>query len=88
MKQPRGEALSPSVKAELRWVTQGSGPHSANSGPQHRPEPKQRHMDKQSEMRLCAGKARTAKTAGQASGQAGRRASHSPQVRSGDRGGG
>lgn len=36
IKQPRGEALSPLVKAELRWVTQGSGPHSADSGLQHR----------------------------------------------------
>lgn len=36
IKQPRGEALSPSVKAELRGVTQGSGPHSADSGLQHR----------------------------------------------------
>lgn len=31
-KAAKGEALSPPVKAELRWVTQGSGPHSAHSG--------------------------------------------------------
>lgn len=45
-------------------------------------------MDKQREMRLCACKAHTAKTAGQASGQVGRQVPHSPQVRSGDTGGG
>lgn len=26
IKQPRGEAISPPVKAELRWVTQGTDP--------------------------------------------------------------
>lgn len=41
------------------------------------PEPKQRHMDKQRETRLCACKAHRAKTAEQASEQAGRQASHS-----------
>lgn len=38
------------------------------------PEPKQRHMDKQWEMRLRACKAQRAKTAKQASRRAGRRA--------------
>lgn len=38
------------------------------------PEPKQRHMDKQREMRHCACKAHRAKTAEQASRRAGKQA--------------
>lgn len=60
------------MKAELRGGDTGQrtplGPQwPASTGP----EPKQRHMDKQREMRLCACKAHAAKMAGQASGQAG-----------------